>query len=159
MKSDFYLILKTLFVLVILTFLSHLFGYVLKKHVKKAKVNFNIYYVADQTTNITILTLSHISRRKGNQAMEFGQLIKKNKKYFSSKTIQKLRQRDQFQTSFCFKRSFFLHQGMQLSVQQIGLGNEKLLVRLRLLAMCRGELSAVIARLLSKHLLSEWTWQ
>ena len=51
MKSDFYLILKTLFVLVILTFLSHLFGYVLKRHDKKAKVNFNIYYVADWTTN------------------------------------------------------------------------------------------------------------
>ena len=50
-KSDFYLILKTLFVLVILTFLSHLFGYVLKRHDKKAKVNFNIYYVADWTTN------------------------------------------------------------------------------------------------------------
>ena len=51
MKSDFYLILKTLFVLVIFTFLSYLFGYVLKRLDKKAKVNFNIYYVADWTTN------------------------------------------------------------------------------------------------------------
>ena len=51
MKSDFYFILKTLFVLVIFTFLSYLFGYVLKRLDKKAKVNFNIYYVADWTTN------------------------------------------------------------------------------------------------------------
>ena len=51
MKSDFYLILKTLFVLVIFTFLSYLFGYVLKRLDKKAKVNFNIYDVADWTTN------------------------------------------------------------------------------------------------------------
>ena len=84
MKSDFYLILKTLFVLVIFTFLSYLFGYILKRLDKKAKVNFNIYDVADWTTN-TIYTLPHISRRKGNQTMEFGQLIKKTRNIFLQK--------------------------------------------------------------------------
>ena len=84
MTSDFYLILKTLFVLVIFTFLSHLFGYVLKWLDKKAKINFNIYDVADWTTN-TIHTLPHISRRKGNQTMEFGQLIKKTRNIFLQK--------------------------------------------------------------------------
>ena len=84
MKSDFYLILKTLFVLVIFTFLSYLFGYVLKRLDKKTKVNFNIYDVADWTTN-TIYTLPHISRRKGNQTMEFGQLIKKTRNIFLQK--------------------------------------------------------------------------
>ena len=38
------------------------------------------------------------------------------------------------------------------------LGNQTFPVRVRLLAMCRGELSVVIARLLSKCLWSRWKW-
>ena len=47
-----------------------------------------------------------------------------------------------------------LHKARSLVV----LGNQKFLVRVRLLPMCRGELSAVIARLMSKCLWSDWKW-
>ena len=40
----------------------------------------------------------------------------------------------------------------------IVLGNQRFPVRVRLLAMCRGELSAVIARLMSNCLWSGWKW-
>ena len=43
--------LKTLFILKILTFLSLLFGYVEKRLDKKAKVNFEIYGVTIWTIN------------------------------------------------------------------------------------------------------------
>ena len=49
MKNAFYFMLKTLFVLEILTFLSWLFGYVLLD--KKTKVKFKIYDIAGQTAN------------------------------------------------------------------------------------------------------------
>ena len=39
------------------------------------------------------------------------------------------------------------------------LGNQRFSVRVQLLAMCIGELSAVIARLMSKRLWSGWKWQ
>ena len=44
------------------------------------------------------------------------------------------------------------HQGTQLDGQRLALGNQRFLVRVRLPTMCRGELSAVIARLMSKCL-------
>ena len=44
------------------------------------------------------------------------------------------------------------------SGQRIVLGNQRFPVRVRLLAMCRGELSAVLARLMSKCLRSGWKW-
>ena len=41
---------------------------------------------------------------------------------------------------------------------EVLVGNQRFPVRIRLLAMCRGELSAVIARLISQCLWSEWKW-
>ena len=49
--------------------------------------------------------------------------------------------------------------GMELSGKWIALRNKRFPVRLRLLAMCRGELPAVIARLMSKCLWIRWKWQ
>ena len=43
--------LKALFLLEKLTFLSLLFSYVLKRLDKKARINLKIYYVKDWTTN------------------------------------------------------------------------------------------------------------
>ena len=45
-----------------------------------------------------------------------------------------------------------------ISSFRLALGNQRFPVRVRLLAMCRGELSAVIARLMSKCLWSGWKW-
>ena len=41
---------------------------------------------------IAIHVLPIISQSKGNQTMKFGQLIEYNKKYFSSKVMQEMRQ-------------------------------------------------------------------
>ena len=43
---------------------------------------------------ITMHTLPNISRSKGSKTMKFGQLMEYNKKYFSSKIMQKMRQGD-----------------------------------------------------------------
>ena len=43
---------------------------------------------------IAIHILLNMSQSKGNQTMRFGQLIECNKRNFSSKIMQKLRQRD-----------------------------------------------------------------
>ena len=40
---------------------------------------------------ITIHILHNISQSKGNQTMEFGQLVERNKKYYSSKIIWKVK--------------------------------------------------------------------
>ena len=47
---------------------------------------------------------------------------------------------------------------MQLSGQQLARANQKLLFQVLVLAMCRGRLPAVIARLMSKCLSSGWKW-
>ena len=49
MKNDFYFMLKAPFVLEIFTFLSRRLGYVEKRLVKKAMVNFETYNVKDWT--------------------------------------------------------------------------------------------------------------
>ena len=51
MKNAFYSMLKALFVLKKLTFLSELFGHIGKRFDKKAVVNFKIYDVTDWTIN------------------------------------------------------------------------------------------------------------
>ena len=53
---------------------------------------------------------------------------------------------------FTEPKHFFLQNtsGQRLSGQRLALGNQKFPVGSRLLAMCRGEFSAVIARLMSK---------
>ena len=49
---------------------------------------------------IAIDILPNISRNKGKQTMKLGQLIVYNKKkFFLKKTVQKIKQGDQFQTS------------------------------------------------------------
>ena len=45
-----------------------------------------------------------------------------------------------------------MYERTYISSKRLALGNQRLLVRLRQLAMCRGETSAVIARLMSKCL-------
>ena len=78
MKNAFYFILKALFVLKILKFLSSIFVLVLKD-----KVNFKIYDVATlfnltqpHTKYKTSLSLTQpVSRIKGNQIKKFGQFI------------------------------------------------------------------------------------
>ena len=49
MKNSFYFVLKALFVLDIVTFLSLHFGYVEKRLHKKASFNFKIYDITDWT--------------------------------------------------------------------------------------------------------------
>ena len=52
---------------------------------------------------IAIYILPNISQSKGNQAMKFGQLMEYNK-FFSSKTMRKMRQGDLFLTSLYFSK-------------------------------------------------------
>ena len=55
--------------------------------------------------------LPNISRRKGNQIIKLGQLIEYNAgDFFSSKTMQKMRQGDYFQTTFRFSRKLYRSQ-------------------------------------------------
>ena len=77
MKNAFYFISKALFLLKIFKFLSWLYGHVeqtawLEKLISK----FMTSQLAAQT--ITIYILPNIWRSKGNQIMEFGQLIEYN---------------------------------------------------------------------------------
>ena len=51
--------------------------------------------------------LPNIWRSAANQVMEFGQFIEREK-YFSSKIMQKMRQRDYFQASFCFFKKLYV---------------------------------------------------
>ena len=58
-----------------------------------------------------------------------------------------------------YKKLFTIHKGAQFSTQRLALGNQRFLVRVTLVAMCRGVASAVIARLISKCRGSGWKWQ
>ena len=63
MKNDFHCMLKVLFVLELLTFLSSHFGYVEKRLKKKAKVNFKTYDVAYYTTkNCNTLSAQYLPK-------------------------------------------------------------------------------------------------
>ena len=63
---------------------------------KKVMVNFKICSVTDWTTNNYNTNTTNISWSKANQAVEFGQLIKYQEKYLSSKIMQKMRLGDQW---------------------------------------------------------------
>ena len=78
MKIFFYFILKALFALEIFKYLFWLFGHVGKQLDKNAKVNFKIRDVTSWVTTTAIHILPGISKIKGNQTMEFGQLIEYN---------------------------------------------------------------------------------
>ena len=75
----FYFILKALFVLQILKFLSRRFGHTGKTLDQKDKVNFKIHDVTSWLTTV-IHKLSNISQSKGNQTAKFDQLIEYNKR-------------------------------------------------------------------------------
>ena len=77
MKNAFHFTSKALFVLKIFMLLSWLFGQVAKRLDKKDQANFKFYDVTAWLT-IVIHILPNISRKKGNQAMTFGQLIECN---------------------------------------------------------------------------------
>ena len=67
-----------------------------------------------QTT--ILLIFPNISQTKVNQTMKFGQLIEYNKTNIFFRIMQKLRQGDYFQTSFCFFRKVHMRyaSGLQL---------------------------------------------
>ena len=69
--------LKAIFDLEIITFLSWVFGYVEKWVDKKVKDNFKIY-VTDWTTNNYTTRIAQYSGTNVNQAVKLGQLIEYN---------------------------------------------------------------------------------
>ena len=84
-----------------------------------------------------------------------------NTKYFKCFVLQQPKQIKQFKSlsEICTNRLFtepgfwfYLAKSAQLGGQRLALGNQRFPVRVRLPAMCRGELSAAIARLMSKCL-------
>ena len=79
MKNAFYFILKALFVLKIFKFLSRLFG---QKNGLIRKIRLTSKFMTSQpgSQTVAIHILSGISQSKGNQAMNFGQLIEYKKK-------------------------------------------------------------------------------
>ena len=81
MKKDLYFMLKALFVLKILIFLSRFFGDVGRLPDKKAEVCFKVNDITVWET-ITIHVLVNITKSKGNQTMKFGQLIKYSLRFF-----------------------------------------------------------------------------
>ena len=90
------LILKARFVLKLFKFLSRLFGYVGKNGLIK-KIRLTSKFMTSQPGLQTIARyiLSNISQSKGNQTIKFGQLIEyKNRNFFSSKIMRKMRQGD-----------------------------------------------------------------
>ena len=86
-KNAFYFILKALFLLRVLNFLSWLFFQVEKAAwLEKDKVNFKVHNV---TTWLTNICNPYISRSKSNQTLNFGQSIEYNKiKFFSKNHAQ-----------------------------------------------------------------------
>ena len=69
MKNAFYIILKAFFILKIFKFLSY-FG--------RVRLFSKFMTLQPGKQKITIHIFSHVSRSKGNQRMEFGQLIEYN---------------------------------------------------------------------------------
>ena len=74
------------------TFLSCLFGHVVKELDKKTKLSFQIYVVTEwKTSNYN----TQFSGSETTQVMKFGQVIKYNlRSIFSSKILQDMRQSD-----------------------------------------------------------------
>ena len=95
-KKYFLLPLKALFVLDIFNFLSEIFGH-LEKNGLIRKIWLISKFITSHTgwQTFTIHILPKISWSKGNQTIKFGQLIEYNKKkYFPSKSKQKMNQKD-----------------------------------------------------------------
>ena len=80
-KNAFCFILKDLFVLEMLKFMSCLFDYEEKPFDKKAVISYSTF-LTSQTgkQTLTIYILYNVLGSKGNQAMKFGQLIEYNRR-------------------------------------------------------------------------------
>ena len=100
MKNFFHFMLKAPSVLKIFNFLSLLFS-----HIKKIRSFWRHKLVKKA---ITIHILLNISWIKGNQTMEFGQLIEYIKRNIFFKNHAEMRLGDKFQTSFCFFKKLYL---------------------------------------------------
>ena len=72
MKNAFYFILKAIFVLKILKFISNIFGHVKKRFDKKAKVNFKIYDVTTRANDDNIHIAQYL-KCKSNKTIKSGQ--------------------------------------------------------------------------------------
>ena len=89
-KNVLYFMLKVLFVLKIIKFLPWNFDDVGRRLNKKAKVSFKMCDVTSKQQIITIHILPHISRKKGNRVMKFGQVIEYNgRNVFLTKSCRK----------------------------------------------------------------------
>ena len=91
MKNAFYFILKAPLVLKIFQFLSRLFGHVGKNNlIRKIGLISKLMMPQPGLQTIAIHILPNISQSKGNQTMEYGQLIENNKiNYFLQKLCGK----------------------------------------------------------------------
>ena len=98
MKIAFYLMLKTLFVLEIFTFLSWHFDYVEKRLDKKYIVNLKIFDVRKWTIDNNMLT--NISVNRNNQVMKLIKYIMRNS------FLQKSRRKSSFRPLFFLKKRF-----------------------------------------------------
>ena len=78
MKNAFYFTVKAVFVLKIFKFLPWFFGHIEKRLDQKDKANFKILTPQSGQQTITVHILPNMSRNKGNQTINFGQLIKHN---------------------------------------------------------------------------------
>ena len=92
MKNALDLILKTLFVLKSFKSFSWIFRHVARKNglIRKLRLISKLMTTQHRYQSVTIQILPNISRSKGNETMEFGQLIDYDKRNnFFSKIIQK----------------------------------------------------------------------
>ena len=107
MENAFYFMLKALFILNIITFLSLLFGHIRKRLDKKARLILKFITLQTGQQIISIHILPKVSINKENETMKFGQLPKYYlRNIFFSNIIQKMRQEDNFDTSFSFLKCF-----------------------------------------------------
>ena len=82
MKNTFYFMLEAFFVIEIFSFLSQLLRYVEKRLYKVDIVNYKIYGITGCTENNSNTHITQCLKKKGNQAMEFGQLIEHSVRNF-----------------------------------------------------------------------------
>ena len=79
-------------------FLSWIFGHVKKGLIRKVRLISRFTTLQSGYQTIAIHILTNISRRKGNQAIKFGQLKEHNMKHFFWKIIHKMWWRYYFHT-------------------------------------------------------------
>ena len=106
-KNDFYLILRALFISSI-TFILTFWSFRKKGLIRKIRLISKFMTSQTGLQTITIHVLPNISQSKGNRTIKCGQLIEYSqiKIKFSSKIMQKMRQGDRFQISFCLLKFY-----------------------------------------------------